>query len=158
MIFLWHVFELILYVLALFLRPRLKNKIIYFLYFLYLTTMAGIYLSAVYESSNQENQLGDEKAEDLEKQQLRDNFEMWMRTGLFFILFGCPTTKMFFAYLVPWVLCVLILSVHKGDFEDDEFWRHLAVQPTYFIVCLICFHVLQTRQLSRFFKQLNLVR
>ena len=156
MIFLWHLAELILYVLALFLRPRLKNNIIYYLYLLYLTTMAGIYLGAVYESSNLESQLNNESSENPEKFQLRESFEYWMRTILFFILFGCPTTKMFFAYLVPWVLCVILLSFHKGDFNDDIFLQHLAQQPIYLIVSFITIHVMQTRQLFRFFKQLNL--
>ena len=133
------------------LKNYLRHRIVYYMLVLSLFTLFGTYLQVVFEDKKRTADL----AQGLEDNELdiRAKYEYFMRTALFFILFACPSTKMFFAYLSNFILFIFILSAHKGNWDDDQFIEALAQQPAYIVTCFVCFHILQTRQLKRYFKQ-----
>ena len=118
-ILIWLILEFLQYAAAMPLRKVLKNKIVYYLFFMALSTMTGIYLMTIEQQSKQTD---DEKME----LDIREKYEYFMRTALFYILFACPSTKMFLAYLSAFILFVGILSLHYGDLDDANFVEAFA--------------------------------
>ena len=91
---------------------------------------------------DQQRQADLEDGMEVNKLDIRAKYEYFMRTALFFILFACPSTKMFFAYLTGFICFIVILSAHKGNWDDDQFIEALAQQPAYIVTCFVCFHIL----------------
>ena len=84
-----------------------------------MSTMTGVYLLTIEQQSNKND-------EGIQEIDMRDKYEYYMRTALFYILFACPSTAMFLAYLSSFILFVGILSLQYGDLDDTNFVEALA--------------------------------
>ena len=116
--------EFLLYMSLIPLKNYLKHRIVYYMLVLSLFTLFGTYLQVVFEDKKRSADL--EQGLEINELDIRAKYEYFMRTALFFILFACPSTKMFFAYLFNFVLFIFILSADKGNWGDDQFIEALA--------------------------------
>ena len=131
--------EFILYMALIPLKKRLKTRICYYYVFLFFLTMLGTYLQVIVEDIKRMEDL--KNGVEREEFEIRAKYEYFMRTTIAFIAFTCPSTKFFFAYTAYYIVFITILSIHKGNWQDDEFTEALAQLPAYIVSCLVIFHV-----------------
>ena len=116
--------EFFLYMALIPLKKRFKTKISHYMVFLNFLTMLGTYLQVIVEDRKRNEDLKNGVVR--ENLDIRAKYEYFIRTTLTFIAFACPSTMIFFYYIGMFILFVTILSIHKGELQDDEFIEALA--------------------------------